>query len=217
MTRAHRVEHCAHIVHALFQRRHLQDGIGEPGTPFVEQDEPRHPRQALEKAREGGLAPGILEVADPAHDENQVDWSVAKHLVGDVDVAASCVLHANAGGGFGRPDGLCQVGHPTDLRDEAVPPAMRGLDEPRRPCVVAERATDLTHADLQHAVCDEHAGPHGVEQLAFGHEPARPFSEVVEYRERFGRQRNRAGGGPEIASDPVQSKWLKAEVVRGGH
>ena len=50
----------------------------------------------LQEAREGRLVPEVVEVRDPAHDEDEIDRAVADHLVGDVDVAAARVVRLRA-------------------------------------------------------------------------------------------------------------------------
>ena len=48
--------------------------------------------EAVQKARERRLRPEVLEVRDPAHDEDEVERPVADDLIGDVDVAAARVM-----------------------------------------------------------------------------------------------------------------------------
>ena len=62
----------------------------------------------LQEAREGRLGPEVLEVRDPAHDEDEIDGAAADDLVGDVDVAAARVVRLGNGmsadAGRGRHD-----------------------------------------------------------------------------------------------------------------
>jgi hypothetical protein len=71
----------------------------------------------------------------------------------------------------------------TDHRDESIPAPVDRLDELRRVCVVAERRAQLAHARLQHRFDDVRIGPHGIEQLVFGHQPARMRNQVAKQRE----------------------------------
>jgi hypothetical protein len=95
------VEHGAHVVHALLERRQLAaHAVGEARPSLVEQDQPREGREALVEAGERAHLPGEVEVREAAGAEEQVGRPVADHLVRDVDVAGLRVprprLHAAA-------------------------------------------------------------------------------------------------------------------------
>ncbi len=144
VVRSHLVHHRPHVVHALLERRELGDAIGEAGAALVDQDEARERRQAVEKAREGRLGPEVLEVRDPAHDEDEIARTAADDLVGDVDVAAARVVrlghrhHRRRRTGWhdGEPgSGRCgRVDR--HRRDESIAPPVCGLDVGRRPRIV---------------------------------------------------------------------------------
>ena len=63
---------------------------------------------------------------------------------------------------------------------------MRGLDEPRRLGVVAERLAQLPDAVLQNGIGDERSGPHGVEQLLLRHELPGMLDQMRKHRKRLG-------------------------------
>lgn len=44
----------------------------------------------------GRLLPHRLNLADPTGDENKVEWAIAHHLVGDVDIGATRVASRGA-------------------------------------------------------------------------------------------------------------------------
>ena len=51
----------------------------------------------VEEARERRLVPEVLEVRDPAHDEDEIDRARPDDLIGDVDAAAVRVADARRG------------------------------------------------------------------------------------------------------------------------
>ena len=55
-------------------------------------DEPRELRQARQEAREARVLPDVLDMRDERADEQQVDRTVAVHLVGEVDVPVARVV-----------------------------------------------------------------------------------------------------------------------------
>ena len=46
---------------------------------------------------------------------------------------------------------------------------------------LAQRPADFAHAHFQHSVADEHARPHRLDQFLFGHQPARPLRQTLQY------------------------------------
>ena len=80
------------------------DAIGQPRAALVEQDHSRELRETAQEPGEARLGPEALEVRHPPHDEHEVDRSLAEHLIGDVHVAAACVVGR---GRFGAGDALC--------------------------------------------------------------------------------------------------------------
>jgi hypothetical protein len=88
--RSDRVEHGDRIVHPLLEgrRRRGRNWVREPDAAPVEAHQPAERRQPL-----GGTGQERLLVPRVSGDEigvhqHEVEWSVAEHLVGDVDVAA---------------------------------------------------------------------------------------------------------------------------------
>jgi hypothetical protein len=98
-----------------------------------------------------------------------------------------------------------------DTGDEAVPTPMRRLDEPGRLRVVAERPSDFADAHLQGAVGHEHARPDRIEELGLHDQAARSSREVLEQRQRFRRQRNRAGFSDELSAGRIDLETIEGE------
>ena len=75
---------------AIASSRLLLDGVslehplGEAGATAVEQDQPPEGGKALQEATVGGALPEMLDLRDPAGQEENVEAAVADHLVGDV-------------------------------------------------------------------------------------------------------------------------------------
>ncbi len=80
------------VVDPLLERRHLGDGVGQPGAALVEDDQARERAEPLEEASERRRLPLELEVGGEAEHEDQVDRPVADDLVGDRGVAGLGVL-----------------------------------------------------------------------------------------------------------------------------
>ena len=57
---------------------------------------------------------------------------------------------------------------------------MSGLDDPRRPRIVAQRAADLANADLERSVGYVNAGPDRIEQFLFGDKTTGTGGEILE-------------------------------------
>jgi len=91
--RADRLEHGSDVVHPLLESRELVVGhtVGESRAALVEEDETREGGEALEEVRHRRLLPHQLDVRDPAGHVDEVARPLARHLVGDVEVAASRV------------------------------------------------------------------------------------------------------------------------------
>src|SRR5918995_4170089 len=88
---ANRIHHRSHVVHTLLQRRDTGYPVREPSTPLVQEDEPREGGEALRKPNDRGCLPVMLEVRNKAGHEHHVEGTIAKHLIGDVSIVASCV------------------------------------------------------------------------------------------------------------------------------
>jgi len=65
--------------------------VGEPGPTLVEQDQPERPGEALVEGAPVRRFPAVDQVRDVSGHEDEVDLSVADHLVGDRDAAAARV------------------------------------------------------------------------------------------------------------------------------
>ena len=154
--------------------------------------------------------------------------AVADHLIRDVDVAAPGVVRGRRATAPTRATAAVDGGVPrrpaarrqrrlvttVDRRDEAVAAAMRGLDEARRLRVVAKRAADLAHADLERGIADEHPGPDGVHELVLGHQPAGVLGQVLQHAERFRRQRDRHAVMEQRGAPEVQGKVAEDQCSR---
>ena len=75
------------VVDSLLEGRHLGNGVGQPGPALVEDDQARERADPLEEASERRRLPLELEMGGEAKHDDQIDWSLADHLVGDRGVA----------------------------------------------------------------------------------------------------------------------------------
>ena len=218
--RSRRLHDGAHVVEPLFERRELTDRhrIGQSGATLVEQDQPRHRREAIQKLCKRWLVPEVLEVRDPAHHEDQIDGTGTDHFVGDVHVAAVRVAHARTHGGErgherslraggGRLDGAARL----DRRDESIAAPMGGLNEPWFVGIVAERAADVANRSFQHGLADEDVRPDGVQQLLLEHEPPGARGQVLQQRERFRGERDGGRAPQQLTAFGVQTKVREGE------
>ncbi len=154
---------------------------------------------------------------DPSHDEDEIARTAADDLIGNVDVTAARVVRLRDGDqprrwarghdrepwcqGCGRVDG--------DRCDEPVAAAVRRLDVLRRLGIVLQRASDFANADLQRPVADVDVRPRELEQLILGHELTAARDEVLQHRERLGRERNDSVAAAELARGKVQAEGAK--------
>ena len=158
--RTGRVHDGPDVVHALLQggqpvERHP---VGKAGTPFVEKDQPGEGRQPAQESGEGGLGPEVLEVRHPAHHEDQVQRTVAQHLVGDVDVATTSVVGGRNTGVVGESGrSLFRPG------DEAIAAAVRCLDDPRLLARVRQHFSYLGDCNFQHVAAYVYIRPYSLE------------------------------------------------------
>ena len=81
----------AQVVHAGLEIRDARRPVGEAGAALVEADQPRERAESLEERSVAGLLPVLFEMGDEPGDEEHVDHSVAGHLIGDAQLAASRV------------------------------------------------------------------------------------------------------------------------------
>jgi hypothetical protein len=98
-----------------------------------------------------------------------------------------------------------------DLSDEAIASAMRGLDEPRRICIVAECLTQLPNTVLQDGIRHKGPGPHRVEQLLLRHELPGVFDQMRKHRKRFGPERDLLRAPPELRVPRIETKPPEAQ------
>jgi hypothetical protein len=94
---AHGIHHGPHVIHPLLERRDAANAIGEPRPALVEPDEPRERAQALEEAGRPRMLPLIFQVRHEAGDDDEAERPASRHLVGDVQTAALCVLSLGCG------------------------------------------------------------------------------------------------------------------------
>jgi hypothetical protein len=89
------VQHSANVVHPLLQGRKGvdRDPIRQACAALVEQDQPGKGRQTPQKAGKRRLLPRPLKIRDPALNKHQGERSFSEHLVRDVSVPTSGVLH----------------------------------------------------------------------------------------------------------------------------
>ena len=107
------VEHRQRVLRLLLDGVVVEHALGQPGAAAVEQDQPPERGEPLEEAAVGRRLPEVLDLRDPAGQEQQVEAAVADDLVGDRRVAAARVAglrdHArppiSARNGRGRLDG----------------------------------------------------------------------------------------------------------------
>ena len=80
------VQDRANVVHADLVRPGAWSGrrVGEPEPAPVEQDQPRHGRELVEKLSELGHVPRALEIREPPWRIEEVEGTASHHLVGDV-------------------------------------------------------------------------------------------------------------------------------------
>ena len=76
------------VVHPRLERRNAVHRVGHPGAPLVEDDETRERRQPAAEVAVPRRLPTELHVRDITGHEDDVERTVARDLVGDVDVAA---------------------------------------------------------------------------------------------------------------------------------
>ena len=90
------------VVDPQLERRHLGDGVRQPGAALVEDDQARERAEPLEEASERRRLPLEFEMGGEAEDEDHVDRPVADDLVGDRGVAGLGVLCRRRGHWFSR-------------------------------------------------------------------------------------------------------------------
>ena len=211
----------AHVVHPLFERRQTVDGhaVGETRAALVEEDEAREGGEAAQEAREARLAPEVLEVRDPAHDEDEVERPVADDLIGDVDLAAArvhrlgrppSVLGVERGRRLApevkqrqfEPGGRRGAGHLdiharrgavggfADLGDEAIAAPGDGLDVLLPAALLAQSLPQRGDVLRQVVLLDEAVGPDLPHQLLLAEHVAAVLHQREQGVESLRRQRH---------------------------
>jgi hypothetical protein len=206
-----RVHHRAYVLHPLLERGRIGRAVRQPGAALVDEDQPREPGQTPQETRERRLVPAGLEVRHPAQHEDDIDRPAAEHLVGDARIALPRVADGQAEGGRGLRGGARGCRGAVHLGDEPVAAPVRGLDDPRLPGVISERAPDLADADLQRAAAEEHPRPHGGQEVVLPDEAAGARGQVLEHRQRLGRQRDRSRRPAEASGREVELEGIERE------
>ncbi len=129
------VEHRERVVrHPARASVGCKRAVGEPGAAAVEQDQAVEDGQPLEEAAHRRRLPELLDLGDPAGQEQQVERALAGHLVGDARVAAARIARGRAPSdafdqcaeGRGRLDrgagGVHAIGEPQVGGDDADTP-----------------------------------------------------------------------------------------------
>ena len=95
------IHHRLHVVHPLLQRGWAAHGVRQAGATLVEDHDARKRAEPLEQVGNLRHLPVVLDVRDEARDEDQIQVSLAEHLVRDVSVAAERVSGARRLGHLG--------------------------------------------------------------------------------------------------------------------
>ena len=132
--------------------------------------------EALQERGRARVLPVDLEVGDEAGDEDDVGRAVPGHLVRDVHVTAPGVADVPAAR---RARRRRPPGHTTE-REEAVPAAVGGRDEPLLPPAVAESLAGRLDPARERRLAHEPVAPHVVEQLLLRDHPVGVHDQVAE-------------------------------------
>lgn len=109
-----------------------------------------------------------------------------------------------------------QSGRHTDGRsDEAIAPAVYGLDVTRLLRVVLQRGAHVADRRLEHGLADEPMAPYLVEQGALGDERLWPPRECAEDRERLGREDDLFAGARESCLGLIDLEEIETEPHQG--
>ena len=106
---AHGIHHRAHVVHPRLEVGDAAVSVREAGTALVEADEARERGQPFEERCVARLLPVELEVAGEPWHEDEVEWPVARDLVGDRDVAALRIANRASHAAIVAQAALCPV------------------------------------------------------------------------------------------------------------
>jgi hypothetical protein len=86
------VHHGANVVHALFGAAEAECALRQTGAPLVERDHPGERREVAEELAEERRLPRQIGIRDESRHENEVDLTLAEHLIRDRQIAALRVL-----------------------------------------------------------------------------------------------------------------------------
>ena len=98
----------------------LVDSVGKSRASLVKHDQSRERRKAVEKAREWGISPELVDVRRPARDENQVERPLADRLIRDAYIGALGILRLPLYGAVDTTLRVCPSDRPHGLRAYGV-------------------------------------------------------------------------------------------------
>ena len=76
---------------SIIHRANVRDRVRQPDPGLVEQQDATEPGELVEEGLEFGDGPEQLDVGDERPDEDQLDRSVAEHLIRQAQIATRCV------------------------------------------------------------------------------------------------------------------------------
>src|SRR5262245_29012231 len=80
------VHHGPDVIHALVEPGQFARTVRKAGAALVEHDDPCAFAELLEPACEVGFVPASFDMRNETGAEDQVDWTIAEDLVGNMDV-----------------------------------------------------------------------------------------------------------------------------------
>ena len=88
------IHHHTDVVHPLLERRQRAQryGIGDPRAALVKHDQTTERRQPSEKPLDERLLPPHRDIRHPVRDENEIERSLADHLISDGALGCSCEM-----------------------------------------------------------------------------------------------------------------------------
>ena len=90
--RADSIHYGAHIVHPLFQCRHVADPVRQTGAALIEHDQTSESGEPGLEMHESWFVPIMIEIRYEARHPNEVERSIPDDLIGDPHIAAPRVL-----------------------------------------------------------------------------------------------------------------------------
>ena len=91
MLRTDGIEDGFDVLGPLLERREANISVGHPRAAFVEKDQTGKATKLAQKSSVFGTFPCVFDVAEPASSIEQINWAIADHLIGNRNVAASCI------------------------------------------------------------------------------------------------------------------------------